>query len=921
MKYKAILLIICLYSIASQAIAGHIAGGEVFYTFMGKNATNDSSKYHITLRLFRKCHPLSNNGQAPAELPDDLYMGIYKNTDSSDIVSSGLRGTDLFYVKRSSKIQINLNTYNPCIKNPPEVCYEIGLYEFDVLLADIPEGYTVGYQTCCRTNFIENVQPQFIANQNSAAEGATYACEIPGTNVLGKQTNSSPVFAVKDTTLVCAGSKFKLDFSATDPDSRDFGDSLSYQFCSAYNRGNTDNAYSIDYSNPPYQPVTYNLPYSGSQPLGPLAFINDTTGIISGIAPETTGAYVVNVCITEWRKGRPISSHRKDFTLEVTGCLLSAAALSPTYPNCSDSTVPFHNLNGDNPNYKYKWFFGDVNSPIDTSSLAKPTHIYSDTGTFTVKLNVELPVNNSTNGTCKDSTTAIVKIYPGFKANFIVKASCINNPYLFIDSSYTKYGKVDNWQWDLGEPTVTTDTSSKPNVSYLYPTTGKKTVTLSVVNTTGCVDTKTEVIDVEANPTLHLPFKDTLICYLDTIQLHVNEVNASGKEKFAWTPKQFIINDSTANPYVYPTDTAWYYVHVADQGCFGNDSVRVNVLKSITVNLGPDTIACKADTFHLNAVSNGLSFIWTSNTGDIIAPVQKPLVQPVVNPTYYYVVARLGNGCKAKDTLQVQVFPYPGVNAGVDAAVCFGKTVPLHGTIVGSVFSWSPGTKLLHSDSTILNPVAVPDSTTGYVLTVIDTAKLACPKPSRDTIKVVVYQKVRIDAGSDTSVVANQPLQFAATGNVDTLTTNYSWVTLSGLPTYMDNPNIYNPIAILPPSTDSVTYILRVSTDKGCFGADSVKVLVFNTGPEIFVPSAFTPNGDGRNDVEIPIPVGLIKLVYFSIYNRWGQLLYTTNQLNQGWDGNFKGEPQPPGTYVYVTVGEDYHHKVFYRKGTVVLIR
>ncbi|WP_204306850.1 gliding motility-associated C-terminal domain-containing protein, partial [Klebsiella aerogenes] len=84
-------------------------------------------------------------------------------------------------------------------------------------------------------------------------------------------------------------------------------------------------------------------------------------------------------------------------------------------------------------------------------------------------------------------------------------------------------------------------------------------------------------------------------------------------------------------------------------------------------------------------------------------------------------------------------------------------------------------------------------------------------------------------------------------------------------------------------------------------------VRIYKTGPEIFVPSAFTPNGDGRNDILKPITVGITQLFYFRIYNRWGQLVFSTSSIGKGWDGTFGGVKQASGTYVFETLGADYN--------------
>jgi gliding motility-associated-like protein len=96
---------------------------------------------------------------------------------------------------------------------------------------------------------------------------------------------------------------------------------------------------------------------------------------------------------------------------------------------------------------------------------------------------------------------------------------------------------------------------------------------------------------------------------------------------------------------------------------------------------------------------------------------------------------------------------------------------------------------------------------------------------------------------------------------------------------------------------------------------------VYNVPPSFYVPSGFSPNNDGRNDVFRPILLGMRSLNYFQVYNRWGQLVFQTTQQGKGWDGRLKGNPQDPGTYVWMAQGETYTGQVITQKGSVVLIR
>jgi gliding motility-associated-like protein len=120
---------------------------------------------------------------------------------------------------------------------------------------------------------------------------------------------------------------------------------------------------------------------------------------------------------------------------------------------------------------------------------------------------------------------------------------------------------------------------------------------------------------------------------------------------------------------------------------------------------------------------------------------------------------------------------------------------------------------------------------------------------------------------------------------------------------------------------ESITYLVRATNPIGCSAEDNITVRVFKTGPEIFVPSGFTPNGDGLNDIIRPILAGIKQLNYFRLYNRWGQLVFSTTQSGKGWDGRIGGKEQPTGNFVYVVQAIDYTGRIISKKGNVVLIR
>ncbi len=880
---KFLTLFLCL-TISAVTYSAHLKGGWVYYESLGDGATAGTTKYRITVKQYLECN--SNNMQ----IDQEVFLGIYDGATNQLLPS--LNGQGLTINRTGFEI-ISKSSFNPCISPAPVICYRIDSYETTMDLPTNNAGYTLAVQRCCRIAGIINVS-------NSSNIGITYTTTIPGTiNGTSFQRNSSAIFAQKDTVVVCYNGNFTFDFSATDADK----DSLTYSFCNGLIGGGSGNTGTGPNSarpnppaNPPYVLTPYNSGYTGSSPMGSSVVINNLTGLISGTAPGITGQYIVAVCASEFRNGIMIGTTRKEIHITVANCSLAGAQLQPTYTTCDGFTMSFQNESTSPLISSYAWSFGDPASGINNSSTSPtPSHTYTDSGVFVLKLKV------ASSGGCNDSTTALVRVYPGFVPDFSIAGSCFQTPFQFTDRTTTRYGVVDSWRWDFGETTVADDTSRIRNPSYQYPTPGNRSVRMIVTNSKGCIDTITKTVVANNLPSLNLPFKDTLICSIDTLPLVAN-----GNGFYTWSPSYNIINPNSPTPLVYPKRTTTYLVTLNESGCIKTDSIKVNVLDFITVDAGADTSICRTDSIVLKPTSAALQYLWTPSTGLNNPNIKTPVARPL-SSTKYFVTANLGK-CQDRDSLSVVVTPYPQAYAGTDTSICFSDFSQLNGTVTGSSFTWTPANTLQNVNT--LSPVARPTFTTSYILVAYDT--IGCPKPARDTVIVNVNPRILAFAGNDTTIVANQPLQLNATGG-----TVYAWSPSSGL----SNPAIANPVVVLGTSTDSITYRVRVSVPIGCAAFDDITVRVFKTGPDILVPSAFTPNRDGRNDILKPILIGMKGLNYFRVYNRWGKMVFNTAENGKGWDGRFGGIDQGSGTFVYTAEGDDYLGKRIFRKGTVVLIR
>jgi gliding motility-associated-like protein len=348
-----------------------------------------------------------------------------------------------------------------------------------------------------------------------------------------------------------------------------------------------------------------------------------------------------------------------------------------------------------------------------------------------------------------------------------------------------------------------------------------------------------------------------------------------------------------------------YYVTLTDAvGCKNRDSVFVDVKAVVTMNAGPDTAICKTDGFVINLTGDALHYIWTPSTYLDDPTKKNPFTKPLTTITYH-VVGNIGK-CQNQDDITIKSVPYPQARANNDSTVCLGDNAQLNAT-GGTNYVWSPATFL--NNRFIANPVSIrPTANIQYIVTVTDT--LGCPKPAKDTVWVRVYPKVIADAGPrDTSIVEGEPLLLNGTGGSIYLWDPAIWLT---------STNISNPVAL---PLDNIEYHLLVKTPAGCEGRDSINVKVFKFDPSIYVPTAFTPNGDGVNDVLRPIVIGMKQLLYFRVFNRWGQMVFSTGDMNRGWDGRLGGKGQDPATYVWEAAGYTYKGVLIKRKGYAVLIR
>lgn len=717
----------------------------MFYTFLG--VSNGQYQYNVTLKFFMRC----NSGR---QFYNPAIVSVFNKKTSAHVLDVN--------VALGDQKTLSLTNSNPCITNPPAVCYEVGYYYFSISLPASADGYKLASQVTYRISGINNLTDGY------SQVGATYTAEIPGTaDVANAASNNSAIFTGNDLVIICADNSFSYSFGAIDKD----GDKLRYLFCDAYiHSGGGAGGISNAPGSPPYQSVPYGSAFSGSVPLGNAVSINQNTGLITGTAPAP-GAYVVTVCVEELRNGIVIATQRKDLQINIAPCTIAAAQLLPEYMLCKNTkTISLTNLSTSPLIKTYYWtLFDQTGSTLSVSSNPTISYTVADTGVYSIKLVV------NSGQACSDSTTSNIKVYPGFVPSFSFHGTCLKKATFFADASTSVYGTVNSWAWDFGEYSTSADISNLSDPNFNYPVMGIKPVQMIAGNSVGCRDTLIRYITIIDKPPINLAFNDTLICLNDAVQL-----KAAANGLFSWSPGSNIINPATNAPTVSPTATTTYYIDIDDNGCQNRDSVKVRVTDHVNVMAMNDTTICAGDTIQLNIVSDGFQYSWTpaSQTIDPQSPNPK-VITNITTP--YQVTARIG-GCSATTSVVVRAIPYPLANAGADTIICYQTTAPLRASITGSSFIWSPSNTLLNSGQ--LNPIARPVVSTLYNLVVYDDK--GCPKPGNDQVLVTILPPINAFAGNDTTIIIGQPLQLTATGGV-----SYLWSPSTGL----SNATIANPIA------------------------------------------------------------------------------------------------------------------------------
>lgn len=348
-------------------------------------------------------------------------------------------------------------------------------------------------------------------------------------------------------------------------------------------------------------------------------------------------------------------------------------------------------------------------------------------------------------------------------------------------------------------------------------------------------------------------------------------------------------------------------VVIDNLGCRTTFPATVGLTINLYLGRLQDTSICEGTSGQLQLVTNATNFSWSPAAGLSSTVIANPVAAPA-STTQYIVQVTLGR-CSTNDTMIIRVNPAPVPNAGPDGDICYGQSYVLRGS-GGTQYAWSP--PLYLNIATGPGPVATPAFTTIYALSVTDA--IGCRSLVTDSVTVKVSQPLRvITYPFDTLAYPGEQVQLMA---VSAAGISYQWSPAIRI----SNTQVPNPIITAGNIGEDIQYKVVATTADGCKGEGYVTIRV-SKGPAIYVPTGFTPNADGLNDLFLPVPVGIRSFTFFRIYNRWGQQVFSTSRLNEGWNGSIGGKEQPAGTYIWEIRAIADGGQVIFKKGIITLIR
>lgn len=427
------------------------------------------------------------------------------------------------------------------------------------------------------------------------------------------------------------------------------------------------------------------------------------------------------------------------------------------------------------------------------------------------------------------------------------------------------------------------------------------TYTVTAIDTFGCVTSDTVTLTVQPKPQVQVG-NDAVTCLNQPVQL-----SGTGEGNPEWKPAIGLDNPYLFNPIASPPQTTQYFLVMTNQwGCRDSDEVKITVLPTpVLNNLGSYTI-CEGDTVQFSATGAEV-YQWSPMEGLSAPGAANPLAFPSQTTTYQLIAANL-NGCSTTGSVLVNVNPTPKVKILAPAGVCAGEADTLFALDGGDVYLWSTG-------QTSDNILVSPDTLTLFWCESFYAAT-GCGG-ERDSVWVNKWKMPVAEFAIENPSAPNPPNYYVG---MEVQFTNqsqhadlYTWdMGVGELPLYVENP-LYG---YSRGGTFNVS--LTATSYNGCKA--QIQKPIFIEYPNLYLPTAFSPNGDTDNEV-YKVKFWGIESGTVTIYDREGQKVFESESIDFEWDGKAKGQPCPEGVYVVRIDAVGENGQIYKKVASVTLFR
>lgn len=609
--------------------------------------------------------------------------------------------------------------------------------------------------------------------------------------------------------------------------------------------------------------------------------------------PVTPGAWPGTPGFTNYSSNCNNGVIKIDFQLILAVSTINTNTLS----GCAPLTVNYTNAN---PGNTYIWYLSNSDT---TSIITNPVITYTNPGTYSVSL----VVYNSLACNIKDSSCTIITVYPVPNASFTSTLLPCTNTISITNTNTLVATNTYSWNWGDSSPTSTL-IAPPPHT---YSASGIYTLNLTAISAGGCSAKATQTISVfNFVPSVT---RDS-ICFGQHTTL-----TASGGNSYSWTPVFTLNNGFIATPIASPTTTTIYSVTI------NNNSPGFVCSKTLTTSIIVFPKITSAFSYSIGACNNNVQFTdastisptnWQWSFGDSnIGSTQNPLHYYGLPGAYTIsLVATNQFGCKDTSNQTITIAGFTPVSVNLSQTKCEHDTIQLQAN-GGVIYSWEPAQYL--SNSNISNPKAFPLTMTIYTVTIstingTDTCKSQLSTtvniyPFTYNTNSITISSSTITLGQTATVTLNG---FTQVGNlILSPAVNYS----------VNGTNI---ITLTPTKTGE--YNLYFTDQHNCKHLLKTILVVVETDlcneGTVYLPTGFTPNGDGTNDI-LFIRSNFVSEVYLTIYDRWGEKLFETSDVKNGWDGMFKGKQLDQGVYGYYMTFKCNNGQESFKKGNITLLR